>query len=239
MADTTFKTVLPDLKAVDLGDGTYAVAVSMPVASLLANYRTFITPPTGWTAATVNTGGTNQTAEQTTVSTGVGANSNGRVYARVYGLNPIAQYNQVNWDKKLSIFFRIYRYLSDAESICYFQLKPATTHADLAALGLGIKIKNLAIWGESYGASRDEIDLGVTMTSVFFYNIEIRHDPDEGKIEWFVNHVLVGTQSTAAKIPSGIGFGDHYLVQSLANGATGGVALQLNRSPVVILTQDW
>jgi hypothetical protein len=27
MADTTFRTALPDLKAVDLGDGTYAIAV--------------------------------------------------------------------------------------------------------------------------------------------------------------------------------------------------------------------
>ena len=28
MADTTFKTVLPALKAVDLGDSTYAISVS-------------------------------------------------------------------------------------------------------------------------------------------------------------------------------------------------------------------
>ncbi len=127
----------------------------------------------------------------------------------------------LNWNKKLYFIFQISRYQSDAEVVARVQIKNVATEGALAALGLGIRLDNYDLVGESYGAALGTVAL-LTITDRKVYQVVIKHFPAE-KIEWWVEGVLIGTQSTVNNIPSGAGAGRANLVHSIINGATGGV----------------
>lgn len=132
------------------------------------------------------------------------------------------------WDMTTpwEICFNVARTNSDAECVAYMQFKQVTTHGDLAAVGLGVRIDNLACYGESYGSARGSVSMG-NLTDTRSHKIGIRLYPGV-KVEFYLDGVLVATQSTAANVPNAVFAGNGNLVVSIANGVTGGVDCQLS-----------
>ncbi len=177
---------------------------------------------TGWTTDNAGSGTFAQEAMRSLAGTGVTANSRGCATATTYGFNEGGNYGYFNYDKKLYLIFNYARNASDAEAVARVQIKQNAGWGDaLSAKGLGLRADNLALIGESYGTELGEVDLGVTLVTLITHQIMIVLDPGSS-IKWYVDGVLKGTQSTAAKIPSGLLEGP-YLLHGIKNGATGGV----------------
>jgi len=123
------------------------------------------------------------------------------------------------WDRKLHIIFRVMPYHTDAAGVRRVQLKETTAIGALTGSGIGVRFDNLALVGESYGTELGEVDLATTFTAGLDKQIAIIHYPGS-KIEWYVNGVLKGTQSIAAKIPSGAGAATANFVASVINGTS-------------------
>jgi len=193
------------------------------LATLLKGGNVFHIPVNaGWTQSNAGSGSVTFHPVHMDLDTSTTANSRALAYGRLYalGLDPVA-FDYANWDKKLYLIFGIARGNSDAEAVFRIQIKYPWTEGALTATGIGIRVDNLAIFGESYGTALASIDLGVTMTGGKGYQIAIIHYPGVS-IRWFVNGVLKGTQSTAANIPSGT-LSSPGMVASIINGVTGGV----------------
>ncbi len=210
------------MNGVNLSSGAYAATKeyidSLPIQAMLEARKVFVIPTnTGWTSVVVNTGATYQYPIYMLVNCPI-ANCSGKLYADIQGFEGSGTTKYcVNWDKVLYQSLTIVKSVSNADNISRFHIKAADTLADLVAQGIGIKIINLALWGDSFGASGALVDLATTLTANKEYFIEILHTPATS-IKWYVNSVLVGTQSTAAKIPSGVSAAA--LVLSSANVAT-------------------
>jgi len=137
----------------------------------------------------------------------------------------------IDWARKLYWFFHILRAGNDSEAVARVQLKESSLIGALAARGIGLRIDNTALVGESYGSVLGEVDLSISMLSMRAYGILIVHDPDVPKIDYYVDFgtgfLLRGTQSTATKIPTSTGTAAGWMVHSIANGATGGTDCSL------------
>ena len=165
--------------------------------------------------------------------TGVTPNSNCIGYS-ASAISPGRSYYQIDWDRAMVLHFYLERINADAEVAAYLQLKTASWPPlleDMAAMGLGIKIENLALYGESYGVSRDVVDLSTTLVSAQSVEVEIVHTPGVS-IEWKVNGNSVGTQEDPDHIPSGVT--SMWICPAIRNGATGGVNAQLHLSQLSI-----
>jgi actin-like ATPase involved in cell morphogenesis len=132
--------------------------------------------------------------------------------------SPASVIRTFNFAKRGNIGFSVGVQVLNATSVRYVQLKAATTIGDLGAKGIGIKIANATLYGESFGSARGEVEL-MTLESTKEYRIEIQHDPVSGIIAWYVNGVLKGVQTTAANIPSAAEALTNLLC-SVDNGAT-------------------
>ena len=188
----------------------------------------------GWSETITGSGGTLQRPGYQKVKTGITANSSARLLTDPAGLNPGAGYFKVNWNKKLYIIIASYiRDASDSQAVARFQLRENTGPGALDATGIGFQVDNLAIKGESHGTALGVLDLNTALTNDYDHQIAMIHYPGS-KIEWYVNGVLKGTQSTAAYIPSGESATYTYLVHYIANGAAGGVDAMSYLSSIVI-----
>ena len=175
-----------------------------------------------WDAVLAGSGATNQQPMWFRINTGVTASSKAALLCLARLLNVGATYFQyINWDKKIYLIFNIVRHGSDAQIIARVQLKQVTTEGVLAAKGIGLRAENFALYGASYGTEVGSVDLSTTLTDSLDYQIMIIHYPGS-KIEWYVDGVLKGTQSTAAKIPGGEGSASGVLLASTINGEAGG-----------------
>lgn len=173
----------------------------------------------GWTAVVTGSGATEQAVFYLNVNTGNTANSSALLRVVTEGFHrDIADAYAWDWAKKAYLVFNYIRDDSCATGIARFQLKGVNTIGALAAKGIGLRVDNLALVGESYGTELGEVDLATTLALLKIYQIAIVFYPGS-KIEWYVNGVLKGTQSTSAKIPTG-NIPDSYLVHSAENGAT-------------------
>ncbi len=173
----------------------------------------------GWTSTVVNGGTTSMNLTYLSTADTAQANSSAMLDAICAGFNLAdTSWIRINWDKRLYLVFNWRRGTSNAEAVGRFQLKQAATIGAMADEGIGIRADNLVLVGESYGASLGELDLATNLTVEVITQIAILHYPGV-KIEWYVNGVLKGTQTTAAKIPSGIGGATCSLVSSCNNGA--------------------
>lgn len=171
----------------------------------------------GWTETLVGSGSTGEGVSGLSLITGATANSSALLTASLSGFRIGANYHLLDWDKKFYVVFNISRRYDIATAIARFQIKSASAEGALAAKGLGIRIDNLALKGESYGTSLGVVDLGVTLGDRAGDQVVIIHYPGD-KIEWYVNGVLKGTQSAGVNIPSGQ-FGA-IAVSSIINGVT-------------------
>jgi len=189
----------------------------------------------GWTSTLVGSGAFNGYPTYGRVRTGVTASSSSHLSALLLGASAAGvTADAITFTKKLAIMFMVSRNTSDTEAVTYVQIKAATTIADLVAAGIGIKINNFTLLGESYGSARGEVNLSTTMASFEAYPILILFDP-ASKVEWYVRGALAGTQSTAANLPSGNPNAQVNI--SIKNGATGGVQAELYISPILILKE--
>ena len=198
------------------------------LAVFLANANVLLIPIlSGWTEAVTGSGVTTQDVMRQTVTTGTTASSTARRYveARGFGVDASADW-KFDFDKKTYLIFNYWRYQTDAQVIARFQLKEVTTEGALAAKGFGLRADNFALTGESYGTALGTVDLGVTITTDTYRRILIIHDPSVPKIEFYVDGVLKGTQSTAANMPSGVAGVQSYLMHSIINGLAGGTNVQ-------------
>lgn len=174
----------------------------------------------GWTGYDVGSGSGIMAPTYLQASTGATPNSSQRYRLLLRWQSPGASgWNKHNWDKKLYIVFNYTRMVSDSEVVARFQLKMTSAEGALAAHGLGIRLDNFDLVGESYGSELGEVDLGTSLTNDVPVRIGIVLYPGVS-VKWYVNNVEVGTQSTAAKIPSGDDV--TYVVLSIINGVTGG-----------------
>lgn len=196
----------------------------------------FIQIPTnaGWQEAKVGSGWTAQAPTLLQVTTGITANSLGLLDITLAtfpaGTNPYL----IIWDRKFYLIYNIARGGSDVQAVARLQIKEVFTEGPLGTKGIGLKIVNFALWGESYGTVLGEIDLGIALSANAGRRVMIVHDPSVPKIEWYVDGVLRGTQSTPTKIPSGsAGGGSSSLIYSIKNGATGGVNATSKLSPPI------
>lgn len=178
----------------------------------------------GWSEVVTGSGTSGQSPSYITVSTGVSASSSARCYINVLGGFNLADDNwvRIDWDKKLYFVFNYRRGGSDSEAVARVQIKGTTDEGALAGKGIGIRADNLALVGESYGTALGAVDLGSNLPDGQICQLVIVHYP-ASKIEWYVNGILKGTQSTAANIPGGISAAAVSLVVSIKNGVTGGV----------------
>lgn len=197
----------------------------MPANAIVPGRLLHVPTNGGWASNHANTGGAVQGVTYQQVYTAAGASSRGLVSTPVYAFNIAGQSaNRTNWDRLLYIIFVYTRAASDAEVIARFQWKETNAEGALAAKGIGVRVDNLALMGESYGVALGVVNLGTALVSGRGYKIMIILDPDTPKIEWYVDRILVGTQSTVNNIPSGNGGAAGQFVHSIINGVTGGVA---------------
>ena len=201
----------------------------------LVRQSNFIMIPTagGWTTSTAGSGSITFQPMRLIGQTGTTANSRGLCWTSAYGFNEGGVYQYMNWDKVLYFIFNVSRYQSDTEVVGRIQLKPGATEGPLAGKGIGLKILNGDLWGESYGTGLGEVDLGYTLNIAGQEGSQIVIALDPGtSVKWYVNGVLKGTQDTASKIPAGTAIGR--FVFSIINGATGGTncALSMMQSKI-------
>ena len=173
----------------------------------------------GWTAVVTGSGVTAQDISNNAVNTGVSVSSSALLRGTLRGIEGVGSLGAVTWGKKFYFFFGLSRITSDTEAVGRVQLKGVNTIGALASVGLGIRADNLALVGESYGTTLGEVDLATSLVDGTAKWITIVYDPAVPNVKWYVNGVLKGTQSTAAKTPNGLTAIDSFIVSSIAKNA--------------------
>lgn len=179
----------------------------------------------GFTSVLTGTGSYAADGTTASVRSGATASSTALAYISTYGLVSSAAQWGPDFTKRTILEFALSPQLGDAATIRYFQMgayATAGTYGDLAALGIGVKMTGLAMVGESFGTERGEVALGNMVDET--YIVVIDHNPAAGRIDWFVNGVLKGSQTTAAKIPNATAAGVSRIVAAVGNGDTEGDA---------------
>lgn len=194
-----------------------------------------VSPNAGWTDG--STGGT-VTIDPLRIicNTTAVAGRDGLAYCVAAFINSYfgaGSYDAVDWNNKIIIAFDVVRTQgSHADLRGRVQLKQVNTEGILAALGIGLEIQNYALYGETYGAARSTVSLGLTMTATYTYRIRIELFPGE-KCDFYVNDILLGSITTVANLPSGLAGATSYLVVSMDNAAQA-VDSTLVCSPIII-----
>ena len=199
------------------------LAESLPVFIKKANIL-YISTNAGWVATATGSGITEQGILFLVVRTGATANSSARLTIELAGFSQEVglSWLRITWDKKLYLILNVGRQNADAEAVARVQIKETDVEGALGAKGIGLRIDNLALVGESYGTELGTVDLATSLTEVKEKQVVIIHSPAIPAIYWYVNGVLKGTQSTAANIPSGSAGATTFMVYSIKNGADGG-----------------
>jgi len=189
----------------------------------------------GWGSDNAGSGWVYQDPWYLHVGTGTTANSRGLAWRTVYGLNSGDRSRYaLDWSKRLWWLFTFHRENSDPEVVGRIQLKTANTEGALTDIGIGLEINNYDVVGEAYGTARGTVNLG-TLTNSRIWRVKIVHVPGV-RVEFWVNGVLAGTL-TGDHVPTG-SVAYNYYVQSIINGATGGVDAVLQVGNLIIV-QEW
>lgn len=151
-------------------------------------------------------------------NSGESAGSTALASIGTFGLRTGGGESRVNFNKRMLISTVVLITSENAAFVRYLQLKQGDTHGDMTAKGVGIKINNAGLFGESFGTERGEVDLATTLTTWEDYKLDIEVNSPEGFVKWYVDGVLVGTQTSAVAIPSGRSNNYTYFVLSATNG---------------------
>jgi hypothetical protein len=121
------------------------------------------------------------------------------------------------WDKTFAVYFGYMRSAgASAQSVARVKVAPAAAGA-LSGHGLGIRVDNTALYGISYGTGGVEVAVNLNTALVDGVPYQISIYFYVGRIEWYVDGVLRGTQSTAANIPSASA--SCSMIHEITNGA--------------------
>ena len=186
------------------------------LADLVNRGAFYSIPLVDWTTAFSGSGAAYVVPALLFLSTGATVSSVARAYGEANFSHGVTGTSKFNYDKDFRLILSIYRYISLATAIARIQIKAVTTEGVLANKGIGIQIRTLTLVGESYGTSLATTGSQV-LTNDKLYHLEIRYSAG-ASIKWYVDRVLLATQSTAANIPSGTATGQ--MVFSIINGAT-------------------
>jgi len=174
----------------------------------------------GWTEVATGSGAGAMAIFQLYTATGATNSSTDMYRVNVSALGVAGTgYGIINWAKKHIFIFRVWRATTSATTIGRVQLKNAATIGAMGEKGIGIRVDNFAIVGESYGASLGTQATGITMVTGEDNKVVIIHDPDVPKIEWWVDGVLKATETTSAKIPQALTAVQGTFVVSIEKGA--------------------
>ncbi len=182
-------------------------------------------PTLAWTANDTTVANSFYAAMVQTCHTTVAPNERGLQWTDCAFLSENNAHTTIDWDTAKVYLFNIMASGSDVQALRRFQIKCVNGEGILAAMGLGIELQNLLLFGETYGAARGTVNTTLTLTEWENYQIMIVHYPGS-RVEWYANGVLLGTYTTAANIPNGV-VATNYLVHSIINGAAGGVDAML------------
>lgn len=210
----------------DTGIGTRIQGMTVPEYMTRSGRIVGLQTNAGLTAAVSGTATTQSLVPYAQLRTGATAGSVARLYSTdtVSGLSQNQIFN-TDFGKPLVMTFSLTRITTGASALGRVQFKTVQTDGALAAAGIGLQISNYDIFGESYGSSVATVNLGVTMADAQTYRIDIVHYTGV-RVEWWVNGVLKGIQTTAANIPSGSAA--CYLHTSLSNIAANDVQMFFN-----------
>jgi len=207
-------------KYVDNGVDTKIVGLTDYGMQLVSEGNLLAIPTlAGWSEGVGGSGSTNQYIYGNQVRTGVTLNSSARLYttSQLFGFDATSFVN-FSFDKEIIFIFNYARSASEANAIARVQIKAAATEGALGAKGIGIEVDNFALYGESYGTSLAKLDLSTVLVADHAYQIMIKFYP-ASRIEWWVDSVIKGTQSTAVKIPTGsiVAYIVHSIITTISN----------------------
>ena len=192
----------------------------------------------GWSSSLTGSGAISMTTSRMGITSGANASSVAKASSYLTGSNVggLAVADRFNFAKHSLLSFVLLLGNDDANTVRYFKITDVTKdHGDLIVQGIGLKIVNLAVYGESYGTERGEVDLGITLAVNTEVKIDIEHDPVNQIMKWYVNGVLKGVQTTTAKIPSAPMNAYTGLNLSITNGATAAAATVYISQPKLIM----
>ena len=171
-----------------------------------------------WSSDNNGTGARTGDTFYTYIKTGATNDSVATSYGEVYGLALEGQSRfQIDFSKEFWFEVVLYRHYSDVGSIARVQLKQATAFGSLAAAGLGIEIRDLTVYLETYGTALATVNSGFTMVGVKEYHFQIRHIPGLNRTELYVDGTLLALQTNSTYIPRSITGATTNLVISAKN----------------------
>lgn len=175
----------------------------------------------GWTQTNVGSGSSGFTPSYATLATGITGSSSAKLHTPLVGLGrALDRIVTIDWSKKLRLYMQLASSAQNVNTTLHIQLKHTSAIGALADKGIGLKLANLALTGESYNSELGSNAL-LSLSNSIGYLIEIRHYPATPKVEFWVDGVLKATESTSTKVPqAGYATGDDYLVISADNGVT-------------------
>jgi hypothetical protein len=187
------------------------------------SWRTIQINSSGWTSTQTGTASVDYRLHGFELSTGGTGSSVSKLTGLISGLNrgftpPFG----VEYGRRIQMSFIISRLNTVANAVGYIQLKTTTNVGDLAAVGIGVKIENYTLTGESYGTARQTLALG-TLTDNTAVEITIIVESTAGIVQFYVNGEYVD-ELTGTALPTN-STNTNYLVVSLTNGATAAAAL--------------
>jgi hypothetical protein len=201
-----------------------------------SNY--FIFPVTSYVTGVTGSGTSGSGSTVYALNTGVTANST--AYGRWNPVGTSGAGYGLNTAKTYLFKVGIFRVQPDAEFLGYVHFRYTSgAVGDLNENGFGLKISNLAVEGESYGASGQKLVTLGNLTQNQMTYIWFKFSPAKSIEYWFGTDPFTtpptASVSDAAYIPtSGISV---YQVAN-KNGATGGVANQYLISPMHVFQLD-
>ena len=211
-------------KIIERGHGGLVLSNADVLVDLTQRGRWFSIPTNaGWTETNVGVGDATFQPFYMRVDTAGGASASSLATTGIYGLDKLTGGSrfEIDWSKKLRILVTLVWAVGPGTPVAHFQLKDVSTIGALAEKGLGVKIlANGSLTGESYGSTLGSVAL-LTMTASESYQVEIRHYPAIPKVEFWVDGVLKGTQSTSANIPQTLATVAGYLAFSASEGVGG------------------
>ena len=131
-----------------------------------------------------------------------------------------AHYSWLRLTQKVSLSFLIERHDdSSSDVVARVQVKAADTAGDLSALGFGIEISGLDVYGEAYGSARQVTTNPIgTLTDAVTTRVEIVWNPGgRGCIEYWFNGAQTATLNGTAILDATLS--DAHIVVSIYNGA--------------------
>ena len=151
------------------------------------------------------------------IATGDTANSQIRRYRLIKGAGRGGK-DRFNFGKSYIISFSYLRSVgNNANGVGFIQIKSATTHGILAAIGVGIRVENLTLYGEAHdGTTYTSHNLNTALILQQETDVLIYSDGDTF-VKWYVNGVLKATQTV--NIPKSAP-NNMNCVASIDNGAT-------------------